>query len=91
MEHSAVRIQNSMIIFGGMTRDGPTGDVWQYNFNNNQWNVISVQPDPFVGIPEARSEHKALVVGNDMFIFGIYFHSHTCSLTISFPVLAMWT
>ena len=65
--HSAVAIGSDMFIFGGFTQSphGVLSDLWSYNNVTGIWNKIIAS-----GPPSARSNHSAVVIGLNMYVFG---------------------
>ena len=53
--HSAVLINNSIVIFGGTSKDGELlDDIWQYSISNSKWEKLSPEiehPSSVVPIP----------------------------------------
>ena len=67
--HSAVIIDDEMIIWGGRYDD--TGDAYlndggRYNLISDTWDTISSD----VNCPSARGNHTAIAIGNEMIIWG---------------------
>lgn len=67
MQHTAVVVDNNMIVFGG--RAGPTkpfNDVYTFDLDARVWSRVNT-----VGqVPSPRYKHSSCVVGSTMFIYG---------------------
>ena len=57
-----------LILFGGLTRDGPAGDVWSLDIASGEWTAIAVVGDA----PVARASHDSVwnTVTGQMIVFG---------------------
>ena len=66
INHSQVTIDTSIVIYGGVDKDGNCfDDIWMFNLISNFWKKIQVNGQ----IPKARQGHTALVVDNDQILF----------------------
>ena len=68
INHSQVSYNTSIIIYGGVDKDGKYfDDMWSYDLNTRFWKKIEINGE----IPKARQGHSALLVDNNqMLIFG---------------------
>uniref|UniRef100_K3WQA5 tRNA wybutosine-synthesizing protein 3 n=1 Tax=Globisporangium ultimum (strain ATCC 200006 / CBS 805.95 / DAOM BR144) TaxID=431595 RepID=K3WQA5_GLOUD len=67
MQHSAVVVNNEMIVFGG--RAGPTkpfNDVHAFKLDTRTWRAV----DTVGGGPSPRYKHSCSVVGSTMYVYG---------------------
>ena len=66
VNHSQVTINTSIVIYGGVDKDGNCfDDLWMYDLITNGWKKIQVNGE----IPKARQGHTALLVDNDQILF----------------------
>jgi len=75
--HSAVWLDRAMLIYGGQGNDGGNADAylpsaaviggWSYTPSTQVW-----APLPAVGQPSGRAFHTALVLGDEMVVWGGY-------------------
>lgn len=67
-DHTAIVYKDSMYVFGGGGRDlGATADLYQYNFETNEWKNITNNTQQ---TPTAHIQHSAVVYKDKMYIFG---------------------
>ena len=68
INHSQVTINTSILIYGGVDKDGKYfDDMWTFNIMDNFWLKIEINGE----IPKARQGHSALLIDNDqLLIFG---------------------
>ena len=68
INHSQVSVNTSILIYGGVDKDGKYfDDMWTYDILNASWQKIEINGE----IPKARQGHSALLIDNDqMLIFG---------------------
>ena len=68
INHSQVTVNTSILIYGGVDKDGKYfDDMWSYDILNVGWQKIEINGE----IPKARQGHSALLIDNDqMLIFG---------------------
>ena len=73
LSHVAVRLNNSIVVFGGRNTDGePIFDqhmIWEYNCNTEQWRTYKMipngEPAPFELLGSC-----ATTIGADIYVFG---------------------
>ncbi|KAI1296183.1 F-box only protein 42, partial [Mortierella claussenii] len=69
--HSAVCLNDTMVVFGGGT-DGPLDDdVWVMNASTTQWVWNRISTNKQIG-PGPRTGHSALLNGTNMLVWGGY-------------------
>lgn len=73
-DHSAVVVEDHMIIYGGRSGNIFLGDMWAYSFTNMNWTWIAGgNSSTGSEVPGLRFGHSAVVEHNkDMYIFGGY-------------------
>merc|ERR1712070_246536 len=65
--HSAVIYNDSMYIFGGERSAYQYGDLWKYDFEDDEWHFQA----PFNSSSELpRHDHSSVVFGDHMFVYG---------------------
>ncbi|KAH3723086.1 nucleotide exchange factor RasGEF F [Pelomyxa schiedti] len=66
--HTCVVHNGTMILFGGMTKNGPQNDLYTFKFSRNRWSRVEI--DTTQPYPPKRWGHKAVVWHGKMFVFG---------------------
>ena len=69
--HSAVLYKNEILIFGGSNNDKYLGELWCYNINNMEWNLLTDNSEENPSLkycPSARHGHSATIYQNLMII-----------------------
>ena len=68
INHSQVSINTSILIYGGVDKDGKYfDDMWTFDIMNKSWQKIEINGE----IPKARQGHSALLIDNEqILIFG---------------------
>jgi hypothetical protein len=64
--HTAVSARDFVWVFGGEDSDGLSDALYRYDVLANGWSRIDIQGDS----PEPRKEHRAVVAGSNMLVFG---------------------
>jgi hypothetical protein len=65
-EHSAVSYRDQVWVFGGNGPDGESDELFRYDPATDSWaEVDTIGPGP-----EPREDHRAVVAGNRMLVFG---------------------
>ncbi|MEM4385856.1 MAG: kelch repeat-containing protein [Candidatus Anstonellales archaeon] len=72
IEHSMVEYNNKIYVFGGYGGEYSSpathlNDLIEFDIFNNKWKIINT-----TGSPSPRMAHSAVVVGDNMYIFGGY-------------------
>jgi len=68
INHSQISVNTSILIYGGVDKDGKYfDDMWTYDILNKVWQKVEINGE----VPKARQGHSALLIENDqMLIFG---------------------
>jgi hypothetical protein len=64
--HSAVAHRDYVYVFGGNGAEGRSNDVYRYDVLTDTWAAIETSGEE----PTPRSDHRAVIAGNTMLIFG---------------------
>jgi hypothetical protein len=64
--HTAVIARDYLWVFGGSVPDGLTSEVYRYDLLSDTWGTVSVSGYR----PAPRRDHRAVVAGTNMLIFG---------------------
>lgn len=67
INHSQVTYNTSIIIYGGINKNGKYfDDMWEFNIANRTWKKIEFNGET----PKPRQGHSALLIGDNIYIFG---------------------
>jgi len=68
--HTAVVVNNSMVLFGGREAAAYLNDVWDYDFNTRRWRMVKAIDCTSGDTPSPCAGHTAVVSGACMWVFG---------------------